>query len=248
MTLLQAWADSLSLLKPKNLKLFLLVTVKSIIDAYKVLLKYWWCLFAIIVLLYGAIFLQVDIVTCLWADKMATYFFYDILVFATLVAVRPSLEQKNWAYFRRYIIYVVPVILIYFVPLVLLTLILLPLGLLIPVTVVMSPVYIFSTLFLLDSPGKLKDFLRSFLRALKMVIYNFPLLIVVGVIFELPKYIFNYHVNISPLLIAGVTIMQISAIFNILSILLTPIAICFYTNMYIKQLHGQFDLYFKQPS
>jgi hypothetical protein len=245
MTLIQAWGDSLSLLKPKHLKLFLLVTLKSVVDTYKVLLKYWWWLFAIAILFYGTIFLQAGIITYIWANKIADYLLYDILLFATLVTARPSLEQKNGAYFRRYMIYYLP-ILIYYLPMILLTVFFLPFGLL-PITVIISPLYIFTVLFFLDSSKKLKDFAVPFFRALKMVVYNLPLLIIVGVILYLPQYIFSC-INISPLLIAGITIRQMHAILNIFSVLLVPIALIPYINIYIKKLHDQFDLYFKQPS
>src|SRR5436190_21360269 len=108
MTLFQAWGDSLSLLKPKNLKLFVLVTLKSIIDAYKVLVVYWWWLFAIIAGCY--------IMPYAWTDSLMVYEYaeiisrcaYQVLLFATIVSTRPSLMPKDWDYFKCQMIYFIP--------------------------------------------------------------------------------------------------------------------------------------------
>src|SRR5260221_11998421 len=105
MTLLQAWADSLSLLKLKNLKLFLLVTLKSIIDAYKLLLKYWWWLIAIMIGCFVVpSFTTYPFMAGIYAHKVFDVL-YQVLMFAAVVATRPSLEQKNCAYFRTYMPY-----------------------------------------------------------------------------------------------------------------------------------------------
>src|SRR3989304_215348 len=39
---LYSWKDGLTLLLPRNLKLFALVTLKSIIECYKIYFKYFW--------------------------------------------------------------------------------------------------------------------------------------------------------------------------------------------------------------
>src|SRR5665647_1703030 len=50
MNILQSWSHSLTIFKPSSLKLFLLVTLKSIIETYKLLFTtFWWavCMFVI---------------------------------------------------------------------------------------------------------------------------------------------------------------------------------------------------------
>lgn len=48
MQLLSVWKESLLLFKPSNLKLFLLVTLKSLVDTYKVWFRYWWWLIGLV--------------------------------------------------------------------------------------------------------------------------------------------------------------------------------------------------------
>ncbi len=234
MTLLQAWGDSLSLLKPKNLKLFLLVTLKSIIEAYKLLFKYWWWLYVIIIgSLLVPYFIDVSLLTYIRLEKIFCWV-YQVLLFATLVTTRPSAEQKNCNYFRRYIPYFLIVV---------------PFLLVFPSHVwpsALSSIYIFFNLFYLDSPKRIligkfisklngSDILMSFIRTLKMIIYNYPLLLCVGITLYAPLYIFCNSIY-APLLL------------NVIKIVLLPVPVCLYTNIYIKKLHDQFDLYFKQPS
>ena len=52
MTLVQSWIDSLTLLKPKNAQLFIMVTLKSIIETYKVMFWYWGWVIILMVLCY----------------------------------------------------------------------------------------------------------------------------------------------------------------------------------------------------
>lgn len=50
MHLLNAWKESLSILKPANLKLFLLVTLKSILYVYELMFKKFWSLLLILII------------------------------------------------------------------------------------------------------------------------------------------------------------------------------------------------------
>jgi hypothetical protein len=43
------------------------------------------------------------------------------------------------------------------------------------------------------------------------------------------------------------TFIIMHQVMSIVKILLLPIGICTYANIYIKKLHDQFDLYIKQP-
>jgi hypothetical protein len=241
MTLLQAWGDSLSLLKPQNLKLFLLVTLKSIIEAYKVLMRYWWWLYAIMAV---CCFITIPLTALIspWA--------FQILFFATIASTRPSLFQKDGAYFKdimRYFALVIPLLLV------------LPYAWW-PATY--SMLYLLWVLFFLDSRRKIvsqdSDVIHSFLNALKMVIYNLPLLLIVHlariiillVLFMLIALLMDFFmVNlIIKYTFSGFATINASLAWqNLLSIILAPVFICLYTNIYIKKLHDQFDLYFKQP-
>lgn len=234
MTLVQAWVDSISLLKPKHLKLFVLVTLKSIIDAYTVLAKYWWWLFAIIIACFVVPYVWADSINVFLQAERISHWAYQILLFAALVATRPSLFPKDCAYFRSNMIY----FLVQAVFLVFLSYSFWPSA--------VTPAYFFGVLFFLDSGKNIlfydnkmymtnNDLLMSWWRAFLMVVYNYPLLVTVGLVFYLPVYVVYSYVLFAPLL------------HNIIGAFLLPITVCTYTNIYIKKLHDQFDLYFKQP-
>lgn len=234
MTLVQAWVDSVSLLKPKHLKLFTLVTLKSILDAYKVLAKYWWWLFAIIIGCFVVPYVWTDSIYVYVQAERISQWAYQILLFAALVATRPSLFPKDCAYFRSNM----PYFLIQAVFIVFASYIYWPTA--------VAPAYFFGVLFFLDSGKNIffydnkvymtnNDLLMSWWRAFLMVIYNYPLLVVINLFFYAPVYGVYSYVFFAPLL------------HNVIGAFLLPITVCTYTNIYIKKLHDQFDLYFKQP-
>jgi len=240
MTLVQSWIDSLALLKPKNLQLFVMVTIKSIIEAYKLYVRYFWWLLLIIVICF---FIAPDyLVSFKNRDtiSLASYAtilgivrsLYGILFLAVCFITRPSIVQKNCNYLRTHYKKIIVYWLLWFV---LMTassvwMILVPLF----IVSSYSSGYIFSVLFFADSEGGLKSFLFSLWNALKMIVYNCPLLLIMGICFYLPVLIFNSIFFISPLMK------------HIIAAILLPIGVCTYTNIYIKKLHDQFDLYFNR--
>lgn len=247
MTLLQSWADSLTLLKPKNLQLFVMVTIKSILEAYKLYFKYfWWLLLAMPLFLFiGPDFVVARYVETHNGSQTLAYYLtllgiaaslYGLLFLAACFATRPSILQKDCSYFRTQF---KKIILYWFVWGALRVLLmkytlywkLMPLG----VVSLRAPELIFFVLFFADSDGGLKNIFISLWNTLKMLVYNLPLLCIVVFCFSLPTVLFNYFMYISPL-------MKI-----IIGALLMPIGVCTYANIYIKRLHDQFDLYFKQP-
>lgn len=234
MTLVQSWIDSLQLLKPKNLQLFALVTLKSIVEAYKLLFKYWWWLFVLLAGCY-AIFLWPSTVeqqlNVGHYTLLASRLLYQLLFFATCLATRPSIAKKDCTYFRSHMFaFLYMAVYLAIVP--------------IPLWPTPFSVWdIFLILFFLDSEGGPKNFFLSMWYALKMIIFNYPLLAILGIILHAPKWLFEliyFHLN-------GSAFVYPVVIFNILGALLLPIGICIYANIYIKKLHDQFDLYFKQP-
>jgi hypothetical protein len=246
MTLLQSWADSLTLLKPKNLQLFVMVTIKSIIEAYKLYFKYfWWLILAMPIFL----FIAPDVAAA-WrnndGNSLARYAtllgiaasLYGLLFLAACFATRPSILQKDCAYFRTQF----KKIILYWLAWGMFRVLLMKYAVLFGKTAfylgntsLCAPELIFFVLFFADSDGGLKNIFASFWNTLKMVIYNLPLIFLINFIFGLSLFLVSYFFNISPL-------MQI-----IIGAFLMPIGVCTYANIYIKKLHDQFDLYFKQP-
>jgi hypothetical protein len=250
MTLFQSWADSLTLLKPKNFQLFVMVTIKSILEAYKLYFKYFWWLLLVMPLF---LFVAPDFVVAHYVEKhngsvtLAYYLtllgiatsLYGILFLAACFLTRPSILQKDCSYLRtefkkiivywflwgfvwmlliKYNIFLRKMLFFLFAP-----------------VSSRSPELILFTLFFADSDGGLKNIFVSLWNSFKMFVYNLPLFMVMILCFSVPVVFFGKLFYISPL-------MKI-----VIESFLMPIGVCTYTNIYIKRLHDQFDLYFKQP-
>lgn len=299
MTLVQSWIDSLTLLKPKNAQLFIMVTIKSIIEAYKLLFKYFWWAYVLVV---GSCIVQfvIPFVTewPITRHVDATLFDYIyigflfivpglvsfILFFATCFATRPSVMNKNCAYFRgqylkiisyglllaaSWIVFIVSFVLFMgtagtflmqathnfyngYWPSLFLSLHWLH-------ALLTSGLFVFSILFFLDSTGGLKSFYCSLWRSLKMVIFNLPLLVLLGLLFYCANvlllvsvkklcmyFVFDRDGNTSLTEAQMANVMVIgSRVVQTIRIILMPFFVCLYANIYIKKLHDQFDLYFK---
>lgn len=118
MNLFVAWRDSLAILQPKNLKLFLLVTLKSMGDTFKVWIKYCsWLLLLYAVKLAAQFYIMatpavempnflVKVINFLGSLPTAVFLFIPSLLLiirmSVLLAARPSTAIKNCAYFRAY--------------------------------------------------------------------------------------------------------------------------------------------------
>src|SRR5690242_14168325 len=163
MTLVQSWVDSLTLLKPKNFQLFAMVTIKSIIEAYKLYIRYfWWMVLLIVLCAVGPRFFNTQDYVFLNVQYKHLFYFtscwlYELLFLAACFATRPSILQKDCAYFRlqfqRIILF----------------------WLFIPLFSWSSATYygyIFAVLFFADSAGGPKNFLLSIWNAIKMIVFN----------------------------------------------------------------------------
>jgi hypothetical protein len=123
MQLLASWRDSLTIFfKLSNLKLFCLVTLKSLVESYKVWLKYWgWllvvlCLFLIwkqpvitpaVIFVFG--FADVVVRNMVFTDSpeivMADLIGTGLVIVSIItlfLSVRPSMMLKTYAYFFSY--------------------------------------------------------------------------------------------------------------------------------------------------
>jgi hypothetical protein len=227
MTLVQSWMDSLTLLKPKNFQLFVMVTIKSIMEAYKVYFRsFWWAMLLMGMCAMAPYFFQNQ-----------NYFFYiscwlyELLFLAACFSTRPSILQKDCTYFvlqfKRIALF----------------------WLFMPLLSWSSATYygyIFIVLFFADSEGGPKSFFRSLWNALKMIFFNLPLILLLGgVIYAfgwiggwcLDRLVIAYDMPIYP---------QFFLLCNMFGALLLPIGVCIYTNIYVKRLHEQFDLYLNE--
>jgi len=216
-----------------------MVTIKSILEAYKLMFKYfWWMVLALVAILllapdYRAVLYAGDTRgIAQYATMMGiAYVLYSLLLLGVCFITRPSVVKKDCSYFRTQYKKVILYWLLWFVLLVVssITMILTPL---LQISAY-SPWWIFLVLFCADAECGLKNLFLSMWRTLKMIIFNYPLLVVVGICFYLPIFVVNKYIFISPL------------VRTLVASLLLPIGVCTFANIYIKKLHDQFDLYFK---
>ena len=214
MTLVQSWIDSLALLKPKNAQLFIMVTIKSIIEAYKTLAYY----FFVLVLMLGVWIVSLFDIQESSSGIVALSLYYQLLLFAACAATRPSIMKKDRAYFKsqNYVLIYVAIIL-FFIP-----------KFFWPTA--FSPFYIFLILFFLDSAKGPKNFLFSVWNSLKMILYNLPLLAIVGCFFYLIGWLFFKLMLIIVMSVVSDEVMLSESLwaglllYNILAALLLPIA------------------------
>lgn len=282
MHIFSSWRDSLMLFKPQSFKLFGLVTLKAVVETYKTLFtNFWW----LIVLYGGVDFGLAYVNTygdqqsliaryAEWA-LLSADLLYVLLLFVLFLIIRPSVQPKNWAYVRSYWKQFIFFTVLVFVMLILsgspfgleigpddasVYLIHEMLGLaqlsaLLAPLIVVSPLFIVVSAFLLDSDGSVKESLLSMWRGLKFCLFNYPFLVLSLLFFY---YIF-YWVHITIFYVIGMFNMPVIAImgseyavmpvFNIItyiSMLLWPLPLCFGINFYVKRLHEQFDTYFVQ--
>ena len=237
MTLIQSWVDSLTLFKPKNFQLFVMVTIKSIMQAYKIFLYYfWWAMLLIAMCAVGSFFFSSHDYVFLNVQYKHVFFLtscwlFELLFLAACFSTRPSILQKDSHYF---ILQFKKIILFWiFMPL-------------FSWSSATYYGYIFTVLFFADSEGGPKNFLLSLWNALKMVVFNLPLIMVLGGIIYGSGWIGGQYLA-QLLAERGIPVYpKFFLFFNVIGALLLPIGVCIYTNIYIKRLHDQFDLYFSK--
>jgi hypothetical protein len=92
MTLMEAWKDSLQLCKPQAMKLMFLVTLNAMRQAMRALFAVWFLVPALIVLVLSIFLGSIKLAL---AD-------YSFVLISCFLAVRPSINIKDWHYFKRY--------------------------------------------------------------------------------------------------------------------------------------------------
>ena len=245
MKLIQAWAESLTLLKPENFKLFLLVTLKSIGQTYKVLFsKFWVLVIASLGMDLGAYYLLTQTGNPEFQVSSFLLIGLWVLIFigatialmalgmALFLIARPSVAIKDWNYLSNYWRHFIYFFFAWFIALICKHLFL-------PFFIY----WIFFVAFLLDSNGRLQLAGLSLWRALKMLWYNLPFVGITTILFSLLFFPFalllGYGQSILPL---WMFILR----FCVVNLIQLPLLICFYINFYVKKKHEQFNLYFPE--
>ena len=235
MNLIQSWKESLRLLKQENLKPFVLVTIKAVVDIYKSINKPLtsrgnWLLLGIV----AALVILTNVIKLLhlfWLEAFLLNSIRDTLIFVFALALRPSIGQKGWSYFYEYIEkfwYILAIMIL--------------LGLcgvyVIPLFFVW---YLFFLFAVFDTHGTAQQVMGAVRTSLIMVVYNLPLCLIVYAVIGIINIVLYYLIAFVLGYFGGLTI----AVF--LCILFVPMDVALIANLYIKFIHGQPSLYFKQP-
>lgn len=235
MNILHSWKESLSLLKPENLKPFVLVTAKTVLDVYKNINKPLtsrgnWGLFGLVAALV-IITNALKLFHLFWLEAIMLNSIRYGLIFLFALGLRPSIGQKTWDYFhenlQKFWYLMIAMILcgitgVYIIPF----------------------VFIWTLFFLFaafDSHGSMSELLVACRSSFLMVLYNLPICILIYGLLGVINIVLYYLVAFALGYFGGLTI----AVF--LYILFIPIEVAIIANLYIKFIHGQPSLYFKQP-
>ncbi|HML19301.1 MAG TPA: hypothetical protein PKD74_01865 [Candidatus Dependentiae bacterium] len=221
MMLLDSWKDSIAFFEKKNVSMFFLVTLKAIQTTYAQIIKYLGIPLCLLIAL--------DI--CV-PQKSFNIFHMLFFVFMYLT-LRSSVEKKTWHYYKKYCVHGICLLawlmVIFFV--------LSKIGYWWWSLITM--IVTFAIFFFLDSKPSLKNFIYAHTRAIKMVIYNAPVSLLVGVLLMVLWVLYMALVKILSYYIV-IPIADASMLFM-------PIEAAVLSNLYIKWFHEQFDLYYVQP-
>jgi len=260
MQLFQSWRDSLKFFAPGNIKLFGLLGLNTTIKTYEVWVWLFWPLFVVGIVadvFQGPEFKIGPVDTSLgFLISLTTKFFLFMTLF---LSVRPSTRKKTYRYFFGYGLHALFIGALVFAKTFMFQAVT-GFGILgadLFVLSLFSPLYAvgitFAMLFYLDSHGGFVDLVFSWLRALKMILYNLPFcLIVVAVpsalffvFFSAFGFGFFPFVTLLRSLPAGKLMLLVWSLAKHLFIIVSVPVIAVSANFYTKRLHDQFKLYFR---
>lgn len=259
MKLLYAWKDALSLILSATIKLFFLATLKSIKETSRLFLTYCWWLVPLMLIInvllriYDGTDAPLQVLL-----RLSALFYYSVILIIFILA-RPSICRKDRGYFLRYAAHIIQLSAF------LVTMIIavgLPWGLMfnfcnhtlllfgsIMYALMFNILFEFSLLFFLDSSLSFSSIVPSIYRGFKMLIYNFPLVLIlsggclaIGYYIKMlghagEMYIISRTANI--FIRMSLEMMQWMVV-----VMSSIIFICLFTNVYVKRLYDQYDLYF----
>lgn len=227
MQFLTSWRDSLLILKPDNAKLFGLVTANACVHTYRTICYF--CLpflFSLIISMSytGTRWFLVPVAALL------------VCLFSFYLAARPSTLRKEGTYFLGYGKHLIWFCLFFIVWLTMMCVLYL-LGVpcwnaLLPLYAPLLPVFSITVAFLCDSDAcSLRAAALSLYRGFLFVFYNVPICALLATVF----------IGIAQLLFI---LLPATAAEIALVVMLWPVALCTYINLYVKRVHEQFYLYF----
>lgn len=199
--IIKSWKESLITFKPENLKLLFLASLKRFLTSFPISVKIYILIVVVISLLLA--------LNNVYLSLLALLIMYVCYPSLLIMAVRPSLEIKDFTYFISYEKWLLVILinaLIFFGPITYFlswvngsSLLLVAEGLpsfmqAIPLTfrIIIESILLISLLFFFDSNGTIIDFFKSLLKGMKAIIWYFPVFAFIGmhmIIFNLLYYI-----------------------------------------------------------
>lgn len=216
-----SWLENIQFFKPEKLKLFALITIKSLLDMYKNLIFGAWPFLIIFILLIGF--------NVLPGIK-------GLLLHLFLIASRPSTGIKNLYYFVKMFFSTVLFLILFSIPSSLLT----NLGWFLA-PLFLEAIIIYQDLFLLDAGGYPSSSLKAFWQGVKMYVYNAPFSLVIS---------FAYWALITAAEFSTMFLNMQFSIYShsvFFYMICMPLFCTILTNWYIKRLHEQFGVYYDIP-
>ncbi len=240
MELIQSWRESLALLAPRQAKILMFLTFKAL----KELFSNPYSLLVIILLGVTTAFSQIYY---RFHELSSSIFFLMttalsiVLTVLLILYIRSSVMPKNRFYFLHYWRHVLYILV--------LSVAFMGLFLVIPQIMIYGSIgwMALSTLWILffcDRNASLQTFGHSFVRAVLMIVYNAPVIIVVTIawnalyILVVAFILYLTHIGTEFLLFTVVSLTNI---------IFYPIWYCVMNTLYVKRLHDQFSLYFSRP-
>lgn len=263
MHILDSWGKTKEFFERKNFSMFTLVTLKAIKTTYGQIIKYL-TLPALIMFCIEIMHQKRSMSIC---HTLAIYIFIVTSAILVHLALRPSLLRKDRHY---YLSYWKHYIFLLFSPIwIFLGLLFFYFGaligwesgslrwhLIVPVFVliVFLIAYIsFTTLFFLDSRATFRAFVKAHILAAKMLVYNLPICAIatstVAIVWLLWTIVGCdlYYALTMKLRVLKFLVDIVFLADTIIFLLFVPIIVSILSNMYIKFLHEQSDVYFDQP-
>ncbi|MBS1988642.1 hypothetical protein JST56_06680 [Candidatus Dependentiae bacterium] len=243
-TLISLWQESLGLLHWSTSKLLFLASLNTFIRAIGLIIKYfWWLIVAIIAFNIGALYKNTGIFheICLYSSIVLL----NMYLFYFLLAVRPSVERKDFCYFFRYFPALIIFILSAF-PYIfsfgnnfVLSLLSSLLG---------HFLFIFmnySTFFFLDSDLSLSSLIPSIKRGFALVWSFFPGIMLFNLIIFTISIIFSFIIGLLGTLLVYSLNLQVGILGLIAALITSGLHAALTSVLYTKIKHSHFSLFFE---
>lgn len=242
------WKDSLSLLYPANLKLFLLVALNALRQAFIIWLQHFWMLIGLV--LFCLVLERSGGIGVLRLAAITVGSFALLVEF--ILAMRPSVGLKNYTYFNHYFSHLIACIALLYGTAGLYSVFMRKNAFVFNgmLAVFIAVMTVLAAMFFLDGKASIKNLLGSLYRALKMFFYNLPFICVSVVVGYLLFCMLFYGMSALIFRVVDTTLYPTfyNYFFLLLSILfffcVTSVGICFFGNLYVKKSQEQYTLYF----